>query len=123
MKIVFTSLLMMIMAMAQAMPVMTDSLDNGKKSKGNASVPVSTATMSMQQLQEENATLKARLVALENQLEEEKGMLQYRYTMLNVVNQLEDRNKQEKLEDLRSQVNFSKLMSNTLLMVRNDVGK
>lgn len=125
MKIVFTSMLLMIMAIAQAMPNGNDSLDKGKKGKSaTASNPTTVVTpMSMQQLQEENTVLKIRLAELENKLEDEKSMLQYRYAMLKLITSIEENGKLEKMEDLRSQVNFSKMMSTTLFMINKEVGK
>lgn len=125
MKIIFTSLLLMLLATTQAMPILKDSLDNGKKSQVSTPVTpnVSTATMSMQQLQEENAMLKAKLVQLENRLEEEKGMLQYKLTMSNLMARVEQQNKLETMEELKSQVNFGKMISNTLFLINKESGK
>jgi hypothetical protein len=123
MKIIFTSLLLMLFATTQAMPVLKDSLDNGKK--GQVSTPVtpnvSTATMSMQQLQEENAMLKAKLFQLENRLEDEKGMLQYKLTMTYVLSRIAELDRINKMEELKSQINFGKSMSGTLMLLKNEV--
>jgi hypothetical protein len=125
MKIVFTSMLLMIMAIAQAMPNGNDSLDNGKKAKSTTPSNPTTAvvTMSMQQLQEENAVLKMRLAEMENKLEDEKSMLQYKYAMLKLVTAFEGNGNMEKMEDLKSQVNFNKMMSTALFMINKESGK
>lgn len=122
MKIVFTSLLIMIMAIAQAMPNGNDSLDNGKKTKSSTtSIPtIAVPALSMQQLLEENAALKVRLVVIENKLEDEKALLQYNYTMLKLVSNIEGSKKSDKIEDMKSHLNFSNVMSNTLFLINKE---
>lgn len=118
-------MLLMLMAIAQAMPNGNDSLDNGKKGKSTTPSSATTAvtSMSMQQLQEENNVLKMRLAELENKLEDEKSMLHYKYAMLKLVTTFDGNGNLEKMEDLKSQVNFSKMMSTTLLMINKELGK
>jgi hypothetical protein len=113
------------MAIVQAMPNGNDSLDNGKKAKSSTPAAPTTAVvaMSMQQLQEENAVLKMRYAEMENKLEDEKSMLHYKYAMLKLVTTFDDNGNQEKMEDLKSQVNFSKMMSTTLFMINKELGK
>lgn len=124
MKIVFTSMLLMLLAIAQAMPYGNDSLDNGKKVKSTNPATATTAVaMSMQQLQEENAILKMRFAEMENKLEDEKSMLLYNYAMLKLVTAFEGNGNQDRMEDLKSQVNFGKMMSTTLFMINRELGK
>jgi len=113
----------MLFATTQAMPVLKDSLDNGKKSQVSTPVTpnVSTATMSMQQLQEENAMLRAKLFQLENRLEDEKGMLQYKLTMTKILSRIAELDRINKMEELKSQINFGKSMSGTLMLLKNEV--
>jgi hypothetical protein len=120
MKILFTSMLMMIFALAQSMPLPSDSLDKGKKEQvvAPANPAPNPATVTMEMLQQENVQLKAKLAALENRFEEEKSILQYKLIMLSVINKLEFDRKLQTMEDLKSQVNFSQTMSNTLLMLQ-----
>jgi hypothetical protein len=120
MKVLFTSMLMMIFAFAQGNNLPTDSLEKGKKEQVTAPIhPASNPSIvTMEMLQQENAQLKARLVALENRFEEEKSMLQYKLTMLSLINRLEFDRKSENMEDLKSQVNFNQTMSNTLFMLQ-----
>ncbi len=123
MKLVFTSALMLIMLVSHALPMANDSSDKDKKSKSNPSNPTLTTTMSMQQLQEENAFLKARLAELETKTEDEKSMLQYRYTMLKLVTMLDKNDNSDKMEDLKSQLNFSKMLSSTLQILNTGQGR
>jgi hypothetical protein len=123
MKVIITSMLLMFFAALQAMPVLKDSTDNGKKNQTNthaASPVVSNPSMSIQQLQEENALLKSKLLSLENTYEEEKGMLQYKLVMSSLISRIEQENKVEKIEDLKSQVNFTKVLSAVLLHLEKD---
>ncbi len=106
------------------MPVDKDSVENGKKAR--VSTPATTPTsslMSMQQLQEENATLKARIAEMENRLENENSMLQYKLTMISVVNKLNESSKQEKIEDMQGHIGFTNMMTNTLLLIKNGVAR
>jgi hypothetical protein len=120
MKIVFTSMLVLVMTAIQAMPVDKDSVENGKKAQVSTPVttPATASLVTMQQLQEENAALKMRISEMENRLENENSMLQYKLVMLNVISKLNENSTMEKLEDLQSQVGFSKMMSNVLMIIR-----
>ncbi len=125
MKIVFTSVLVLMMTAMQAMPVDKDSVENGKKARVSApaTTPASTSLVSMQQLQEENAALKNKIAEMENRLENENSLLQYRYVMLNVFSKLNDNKKMESLEELQSQVGFTTTMSNVLLKIKSETAK
>lgn len=119
MKTLFTSLLLFLMTMSQAANNWVDSSDKDKKNNDNTSKTVlvsnpATPSLSIQQLQEENQKLKAMVFALENRLEEEKGMLQFKYTMLNTLTRLEQERYNESVNDLQSKLRFYQLMSNTL---------
>jgi hypothetical protein len=107
------------MTMSQAANNWVDSSDKDKKNNDNTSKTVlvsnpATPSLSIQQLQEENQKLKAMVFALENRLEEEKGMLQFKYTMLNTLTRLEQERYNESVNDLQSKLRFYQLMSNTL---------
>lgn len=123
MKIVFTSMLVLIMTAIQAMPVDKDSIENGKKARVStpATTPTSSSLLSMQQLQEENAILKARIAEMENRLENENSMLQYKLTMMTVVNKLNESSKQEKMEDMQGHIGFTNMMTITLLLIKSGV--
>lgn len=125
MKIVFTSMLVLLITAIQAMPVEKDSVENGKKARVStpATTPNTSSLVSMQQLQEENAKLKARIAEMENRLENENGMLQYKLTMMTVVNKLNDSSKQEKIEDMQGHIGFTNMMTNTLLLIKNGVAR
>jgi hypothetical protein len=123
MKIVFTSILVLFMTAIQAMPVDKDSIENGKKAQVSTPVttPTSSSLLSMQQLQEENTILKARIAEMENRLENENSMLQYKLTMMTVVNKLNEISKQEKMEEMQGHIEFANMMTNTLLLIKSGV--
>jgi TolA-binding protein len=121
MKAIFTSMLLMIFVGVQAMPVYTDSTNPGKKSE--ISTPSNPSTVSMQQLQEENNQLRARLAALENKFEDERGLFNFKMTMVNMVSQLDNNKKVETLEDLKSHLGFNQMMANTLLLLKGETAK
>ena len=125
MKTLFTSLLLLSMTMSQATNNPVDSADKGKKNnqtttKTEVVANPATPALSAQQLQEENLKLKAMVFALENRLEEEKGMLQFKYTMLNMLSRLEEERYQERVNDLQSKLIFNQVMSNTLDRVKEE---
>lgn len=99
-----------------ASPINIDSTNPGKKAE--VSVPSNPSTVSIQQLQEENNQLKAKLASLENKFEDEKGRFNYQMTMVNMVSRLEDHKKAEKLEDLNSVIGFNQMMTNILLQIK-----
>lgn len=115
MKTLFTSLLLLAFTVGQAMNVAIDSSD---KNKANTSTTPASSTVSMQQLQEENARLKAQLVAVENKLEEERGTLQFKYTMHKMLSLLEQARVSDKMLDLESKASFNSLMGNTLILLQ-----
>jgi DUF2075 family protein len=121
MKAIITSMLLLIMIGVQAIPVYTDSTNPGKKSE--ISNPSNPSTVSMQQLQEENYQLKAKLAALENKFEDAKGLFNYQLAMMNLVSKLDEGKKVEKLEDLKSQLGFNQVMTTTLLMIQGEPAK
>jgi uncharacterized membrane protein YdfJ with MMPL/SSD domain len=121
MKAIITFMLLLTTVLVQAMPVYTDSTNPGKKSE--ISNPSNPSTVSMQQLQEENNQLKAKLVAMENKFEDERGLFNYKLTMLKLVSQLDDNKKVEKLEDLKSQMTFNQLMANALSILKENTAK
>lgn len=123
MKIVITFVLLLFMTAIQAMPADKDSVEKGKKAQVStpATAPGTSTLLTMQQLQEENANLKAQILEMENRLENENSMLQYKLVMLNIISKLNDSSKQEKMEDLQSRIGFSNMMSNIMLLIRSNV--
>jgi len=121
MKTVITSMLVLFMTAIQAMPVDKDSADKGKKAEVSnpTTTPVSSSLVSMQQLQQENAALKAQIFNMENKFENENSLLQYNLTMLNVMSKLNENGKLEMMEELQSQLGFTKTMANTLMLVKS----
>lgn len=125
MKTLFTSLLLLSMSMSQAATDPVDSSDKGKKNntttaKSEVVANPATPVLSAQQLQEENLKLKAMVFMLENRLEEEKGLLQFKYTMLNMLTKIEAERNNEKVSDLQSKLIFNQVMSNTLDRVKDE---
>jgi hypothetical protein len=47
-------------------------------------------------------------------------MLQYKYTMLSLLSNLDGYSKIQKIEELQAQVNFGKIMSTTLLKTKEE---
>ena len=121
MKIVITFVLLLFMTAIQAMPADKDSVEKGKKAQVStpATAPGTSTLLTMQQLQEENANLKAQILEMENRLENENSMLQYKLVMLNIISKLNESSKQEKMEDLQSHIGFSNIMSNIMLLIRS----
>jgi len=118
-------LLLLSITMSQAATDPVDSSDKGKKNntataKTEVVANPATPVLSAQQLQEENLKLKALLFALENRLEEEKGLLQFKYTMLNMLAKIEAERKNEQVSDLQSKLIFNQVMSNTLDRVKEE---
>nr|MCU0374365.1 hypothetical protein [Chitinophagaceae bacterium] len=125
MKMLFTSLLLLSMTMSQAATNPVDSSDKGKKNNNTATktevvANPATPALSAQQLQEENLKLKALVFALENRLEEEKGMLQFNFTMLNMLSKIQEDRYHEKVTDLQSKLMFNQVMSNTLDRIKEE---
>jgi hypothetical protein len=120
MKTLFTSMLLMTMMALQAMPVFNDSTNPGKKKEVTSiSTPSNPSTVSVQQLQDENALLRAKIASLENVFENEKGILNYKLTMQGLFNKLDEHQKVEKISDLRAEFNFQQAIANALLLLKN----
>lgn len=146
MKTFITSMLIASMTIGSAFATVPN--EKGKSAPSIIPATPVAATMSMQQLQEENTRLKAQLVAMENKLEEEKSMLQFRLTMQNMLasmdaqklankveeekslaqfnftmqkllNQIELQRKAEMLEDTNAKANYNKVMGNMLLILNS----
>ena len=121
MKTLFTSMLLMTMVALQAMPVYNDSTHPTKKEKAaNISTPSNPSTVSLQQLQDENAQLRAKVAALENAFENEKGHLNYKITMLGLLNKITEDQKGKKLDDLKAEINFQQVIGKTLLLLTSE---
>lgn len=114
MKTIITSMFLVVISTVMAMPTNTDSLDKGKKSQPSSNP--ATQVVSVEQIQQENLRLQNQINLLEN----EKGTLQFKLTMQNMVSMLHEANTSSKVEDLEAKVNFSKLMGNTLLLVQSN---
>lgn len=121
MKVLFTSMLLLTMIAIQAMPVENDSTSPGKKGQATLiSTPSNPSMLSMQQLQDENAQLRAKVANLENVHENEKGVLNYKITMLGLFGRLDAEKKAERLSDLEAVLNYQKAMANALLLLKNN---
>jgi len=115
MKSLFTSILLLALTVGQATNA---AIDSSEKNKSNtSSATPANSTLSMQQLQEENARLKAQLVAVENNMDEVRGTLQFRYSMHKMLSLLEQARANEKMLDLESKANFNSLMGKTLILL------
>ena len=119
MKALFTSLLLLSIVTVQANSANTDSTNTGKKTEvGPDSNPSNTA--SVQQLQQENSELKLKMASLETKFEDQVGLLNYKFTMSNLLAKVDEKNQLEKLEDLKSKLEFSQMMSTTLFLLKNE---
>jgi hypothetical protein len=118
MKTLFTSLLLLAFTVGQAT---NTAIDSTEKNKSNtSSTTPANSTVSIQQLQEENARLKAQLAAVENRMDEERGTLQFNYSMHKMLSVIEKVRVNEKMLDLESKANFNSLMGNTLILLQRE---
>lgn len=107
------------MVSVQANSANTDSTNTGKKTEvGPNSTPSNTATI--QQLQQENSELRLKLVSLETKFEDQLGLLNYKFTMSSLLAKVDEKNQLEKMEDLKSKLEFSQMMSTTLLLLKSE---
>ncbi len=83
-----------------------------------ATVADTNPMVSLPQLQQENAMLKAQLMNLMNENEELKSKLAYETTMRNMLTSLSETRQQEKLEDMKATVQYNQLMANMLLKLK-----
>ena len=96
MKALFTSLLLLSIVTVQANSANTDSTNTGKKTEvGPDSNPSNTA--SVQQLQQENSELKLKMASLETKFEDQVGLLNYKFTMSNLLAKVDEKNQLEKM--------------------------
>ncbi len=120
MKTLFTSMLLLVMTVSQAITVSVDSSDKGKS---NPSANPTPSTISVQQLQEENANLKARLATLETTLVNETALLEFKITMKHVLVALENEKQNEKLLRMESLARYNELMGTTLLKFKSNTAR
>jgi hypothetical protein len=97
--------------------------NNNDARKTNTEIAPASATVMMEQLQQENALLKAQLATLSVYYETLESAAAYRLMMTNMFARIEADNSRQQYEELRAQLAYSQMMGTMFINLKQTAKK